>query len=86
LDFSSVYDRVSHNYSFHILQIYGCSENFKDLIQSMYEDSYSRVHINEYRSGPFPSNVRFSHVASWARFRTLWLWVLYSSDRPNPRA
>ena len=46
LDFQSAFDRISHQYLFHVLHRYGISQWFIERIQALYEDASASVQIN----------------------------------------
>jgi hypothetical protein len=60
LDFHSAFDRIAHDYLFHILQCCGIRPNFIDHLRAMYSDATASVQINDTIAGiiPIQSGVR----------------------------
>jgi len=54
IDFQGAFDNLSHEYLFELLCKYGFNERFRKCIWNIYNNSTSSVHINGYRSCPFP--------------------------------
>ena len=54
LDFHNAFDRIAHEYLFHILQSYGIRQEFIDLLRAMYSDVTALVQINDTLAGPIP--------------------------------
>jgi hypothetical protein len=54
LDFQEAFDRLSHEYLYTILRSYGLSIHFVTLLQALYTEVISTVHINGHLHGPFP--------------------------------
>jgi hypothetical protein len=52
LDFQHAFDRISHQYSFQILQAYGLSPLFIDSIRSLYDGATASVQVNGQLAGP----------------------------------
>jgi hypothetical protein len=47
LDFHSAFDRIAHDYLFHILQCYDIQPDFIDHLRAMYSDATASVEIND---------------------------------------
>jgi hypothetical protein len=47
LDFHSAFDRIAHDYLFHILQSYGIRPDFIDHLRAIYSDATTSVQIND---------------------------------------
>jgi hypothetical protein len=60
LDFKQAFDRVSHQYLFHILRSYGIGQWFVERIQAFYDQTKASVQINISLAGciPIRSGVR----------------------------
>ena len=60
IDFKEAFDKISHDYLFELLWIYGFSERFQRRIKGVYYRATSTIQINGYRSHPIPirSSVR----------------------------
>jgi len=54
LDFHNAFDRIAHEYLFHILQSYGIRQKFIDLLRAMYSEVTASVQINDTLAGPRP--------------------------------
>ena len=54
LDFHSAFDRIVHEYLFHILQNYGIRPDFIDHLRAMYSDATVSVQINYTIAGTIP--------------------------------
>jgi len=52
LDFQEAFDRISHQYLFTILRIYGFGDWFVERIKCMYEEATSSIQINGHVAGP----------------------------------
>ena len=54
LDFKEVFDRISHQYLFTLLQSYGLSDWFIYRVRSVYAIAFSLLQINGHIAGPIP--------------------------------
>ena len=54
LDQEKAFDRVAHDYLFDVLKAFGLGNNFTHWIQTIYNDVYSSVIVNQFISDPFP--------------------------------
>jgi hypothetical protein len=54
LDFSNAFDRISHEYLFHILRAYALSEPFVTGTEHMYGGATSSAQVNGQLYGPIP--------------------------------
>jgi len=70
LDFQQAFDRISHQYLFHILQSYGISPWFVERIHALYDQATASVQINGFLAGSIPisSGVRQGCPLSVALF------------------
>ena len=70
LDFQQAFDRISHQYLFHILQRYGISQWFVERIHALYDQANASVQINGTLEGNIPirSGVRQGYTLSVALY------------------
>ena len=54
LDFHNAFDRIAHEYLFHILQTYGIQQHFIDLLRAIYNEATASVQMKDTLVGPFP--------------------------------
>ena len=57
IDFKDAFHKISHNYLFELLRIYGFSERFQQRIKGVYDRVTSSIQINGHRSHPTPITI-----------------------------